>query len=74
MLMCFVTFEVKVNVIIAAGPKCPQSQNGIKMVQNILYCLEVYTAVFKSAWLGVKVRMMAKVFREKMRVYVLKNE
>lgn len=55
--MCFVPLKVKVKVILTAGPKCPQSQNGkVKMAQNILYCLELHTVVFESAWLGLKVR------------------
>lgn len=75
MLMCFVPLEVKVKVIITVGPKSPQSQNGeVKMAQNILYSLELHTAVFESARLGLKGKMMAKVFKEKVRVCVLKNE
>lgn len=51
--MCFVPLGLKLKVIIPGGSKCSQSQNGkVKMVEDILYFLELCIVAFESSWLG----------------------
>lgn len=57
MLMCLVPLGMKLKVIII-----PLGLNAlkVKMVQNILYFLELHIALLEFAWSGVKVRVLAK--------------
>lgn len=69
-----VPLGVKLKVIIPVGSKCSQSQNGrVKMVEVILYSLELYIAVLESSWLGGESENHGKKTSKEDESLVLKN-